>query len=133
MRRRLIALACILGRSGTIAIVIMSFPLAPSSAPFNHAASSRMTLSSIFDLLCTVGLIAFLSWQSAMLFDERPEMWQAAVLITLNGVLALSGLLVCLRNGYPVLLACFYFDYVFFAIAPLQQIRVRFDPVFGDE
>jgi hypothetical protein len=31
------------------------------------------------------------------------------------------------------LMTSFYFDFIFFALAPTQQLRLKFDPIFGDD
>ncbi len=90
-------------------------------------------LGDIFDLGVFALLVTALVWQSVELRADRPEMSLEVLALGLNGLLAAIGLLSCLRHRYPTLLSCFFFDYIFLAIAPIQQLRFKFDPIYGDE
>ncbi len=104
---------------------------------FSTGSAASRTVSvgagDLLDISIFLLLIAGLIWQVAELNSERPEMSLEMAALGLNGVLAAVGFFISLRHRYPVLLACFYFDYVFLAFAPIQQLRVKFDPIFGDE
>src|SRR5262245_27051689 len=88
-------------------------------------------LGDFFDIAIFVSAAAFLAWQTWLLNVERPELWDISTALTFNGALALAGFMVALRRKFPILLSCFFFDYIFFAIAPIQQLAARFDPIFG--
>jgi len=90
-------------------------------------------VGDVFDFFALLGACLLLAWETWDLAAERPEMESVAILLGLNGAAAIAGLWVSLRRRFPTLLASFYFSYIFFSIAPLQQIRVKFDPIFNND
>lgn len=88
---------------------------------------------AIYDTMIVVAALTLLAWVGCVGFDERPEMAGVELLLAINGILALAGLVVAMRRRYPILMTAFYFDFIFFAVAPLQQIGARFDPIFSYE
>lgn len=87
----------------------------------------------LFDLAIAGAAVSLLGWALYVCASERPEMWGAECLLGVNGALAIAGLLHAMRRKYPVLMTCFYFDFIFLAVAPIQQIGVKFDPIFSYE
>jgi len=92
-----------------------------------------INLAVIFDIFAGIVAAALLCFCMFNLYTSRPDMLTADGLLGLNGALSLAGLLIALRCQYPILFIVFYFDYLFFAVAPLQQIRVGFDPIFEND
>lgn len=97
------------------------------------AARPDVGIGDILDLVLTAAGFSLLLWVIWACIAARPEMWDAAALLGANGVLAAVGFAVALRQKHPVLLTCFYFDFIFLAVAPIQQIGLGFDPIFSYE
>jgi hypothetical protein len=99
---------------------------------FHHLSRrSRLTinLGDMFDIFVVVAGSVFLSYCMMKLYASKHDMFGANILLGLNGALSLVGLFVALRFRYPILFIIFYFDFIFFSIAPLQQILAGFDPI----
>ncbi|MDR3468647.1 MAG: hypothetical protein P4M07_22175 [Xanthobacteraceae bacterium] len=90
-------------------------------------------LRDLFDLSIVVLAASLLAWVMFVCDAERPEMGGANLLLGINGALAIAGLVVAMRCRHPILMTSFYFDFIFLAIAPIQQIGVKFDPIFSYE
>jgi hypothetical protein len=90
-------------------------------------------LSDIFDFLVLLLAVTVIAWEIWSLDAERPEMRVYGILLGFNGYASFIGIWISLRRGFPTLLASFYFSYFFLSVAPLQQIRVRFDPIFSHD
>src|SRR5258708_4346644 len=97
----------------------------------NGAARPNVGVGDILDLILFVAGSSLLLWVLSSCIAERPEMWDAATLLGLNGVLAGTGFAIALRRKCPILMTCFYFDFIFLAVAPIQQIERKFDPIFS--
>lgn len=92
----------------------------------------RVLMANLFDAgLGTLFLVSVL-WQAVLLVNDRPELSVEMLALAGNGCLAVAGFVWSLRRQYPILLAFFFFDFIFLSIAPQQQLRFGFDPVFGD-
>jgi len=92
----------------------------------------RTALALVFDAGLGVALFTAVIWQAALLAADRPERVLEMLALATNGGMAAAGFICSLRRRYPILLAYFFFDFVFLSIAPQQQLRFGFDPVFGD-
>lgn len=97
------------------------------------AARPRVGVGDILDLILPVAGLLLLLWVLSSCIAERPEMWDAVLLLGVNGLLACIGFATALRRKYPILMTCFYFDFIFLAVAPIEQIRLKFDPIFSYE
>lgn len=93
----------------------------------------RLTVGDVFDM-------ALFGWAGAVLVSQlvalqaaRPELVLEMAALGLNGLMALGGFMVSLRRRYPILLASFFFDFCFLTLAPVQQLRLKFDPIFSDD
>lgn len=95
--------------------------------------SGLVSLDLVVGVVVGVAGGALLVLSVTNLSVSRPEMTAATVLLGLNGALSLGGILIALRRRYPILFMAFYFDYIFFSIAPLQQIHIKWDAVLEDD
>lgn len=89
-------------------------------------------VTQLFDAALGTAFLIGVGWQAALLAGDRPEFTLEMLALAGNGCAAVAGFVWSLRRQYPILLAFFFFDIVFLSIAPLQQLRFGFDPVFGD-
>lgn len=87
----------------------------------------------LFDATVGVLATAMLIRYVVLFAMARPEMPLQNALLGINGALSILGFLIALRRQYPILLIVFFFDYLFFSLAPLQQIPVGYDPIFFHE
>jgi hypothetical protein len=94
---------------------------------------SAVNPGDIFDVFLCVAGCAFLIFCMIELNVSRPDMLEANLLLGLNGTLSIVGSYVALRLKFPIIFIIFYFDYIFFSVAPLQQIRAMFDPIFEND
>lgn len=85
------------------------------------------------DLLLGSAPALVLALTLAQFFAARDELAWAGIMLLANGLLALFGFWRSLRRGYPMLLVAFFFDIVFFAVAPAQQIALRYDAILDNE
>ena len=92
-----------------------------------------LRLHDIYDAALLLFGALVLVLVTADLASDRPEVGLATFLLAVNGAAALIGFAICLRRQYLILLASFFFDYIFLAVAPMQQLRVKFDPIFGND
>lgn len=112
----------------------MSLPAEVVGAQQHRDRSVRnVGVGDIFDFFALLAVMVLLASETWKLMSERPEMGIPAALLGLNGCASITGLWITLRRGYPTLLAAFYFSYVFLSVAPLQQIRLNFDPIFSHD
>lgn len=91
----------------------------------------RLGPGDFLDVTLLVAGLSLLLWVTSACMASRPETWDAATPLCINGILAEVGFAIALRGKYPVLMTCFYFDFLFLAVAPIQQIGVKFDPIFS--
>lgn len=92
-----------------------------------------LRLHDLYDAVLLLPAAVVLAIFTIELAEERPEIWDVTAILAVNGALAWIGFAICLRRQYPILMTSFYFDFIFFALAPIQQLRVRFDPIFVDD
>jgi hypothetical protein len=65
-------------------------------------------------------------------FWVRPELWSSCCLLVINGVLSALGFMLAVREGRPLFVTVFYFDFIFFSVGPLQQIQIMEDPIYAE-
>jgi len=97
----------------------------------NERKPQQASLVALFDFFLLIGGMllltsSFLGAITAGIYDEL-----SIVILGFNGILGLSGLLATSRGGHSLLMMAFYFSYIFFAVAPLQQLSVSYDPIFN--
>lgn len=92
----------------------------------------RAAMMHLFDAMLGTAFLVGVLWQAVLLANDRPELSLEMLALAGNGCMAVAGLVWSLRRQYPILLAFFFFDFIFLSIAPQQQLRFGFDPVFGD-
>jgi hypothetical protein len=95
--------------------------------------ASILRLHDLYDAVLLLSAAVVLAIFTIELAEERPEIGDVTACLAANGALAWIGFAICLRRQYPILMTSFYFDFIFFALAPLQQLRLAFDPIFGDD
>jgi len=85
-----------------------------------------------FDAILIVLGVCLLGFSMIEVFRERPELWSSGCLLFINGVLSGLGFMLAVRKGRPLFVTVFYFDFIFFSVGPLQQIRIMEDPVYAE-
>ncbi|MET4802879.1 hypothetical protein [Bradyrhizobium sp. LB11.1] len=102
---------------------------------FSHStAASQMhvTPKSVFDYVVIGSAAAYLFLSFTEAWDNPRASLVAAVVLGVNGIVALFGLKIALARSYLLFVVFFVFNLLFLAVAPLQQIGNDFDPVFTD-
>jgi hypothetical protein len=89
-------------------------------------------LTALFDTVLVLVAALFLIEAGNELIYARPDFSTVAILTGINGALALLGFVAAMKLGRPIFLVVAFFDYVFFAIAPMHQFRIGEDPIYDD-
>ncbi|MGL9621362.1 hypothetical protein QRQ56_25435 [Bradyrhizobium sp. U531] len=89
-------------------------------------------LWGVLDAFLFLGFASFVAWNLYLLAMEPLATTLVWTLLLSIGAVNLFGLVLAVRKNKLVYTAIFYFNLVFFSVAPTQQIRNRFDPIFAD-
>jgi len=87
----------------------------------------------IFDTLYSTGLIVFLAFSFVYSIGRFAEFPIEYILLAINGLLAIYGQVLAIRNNASLHYVSFVFCYLFLSITPLIQIGANHDPVFNME
>ena len=89
------------------------------------------TAALVGDLLIALGGATYLAWSLSGALETHWGSALSKVLLTANGCIALFGIMYTIRKQQPLFAGFFCFNWMFLAVAPLQQIGVGYwDPVF---
>ncbi|MHC4050417.1 hypothetical protein [Bradyrhizobium sp. 25ACV] len=98
----------------------------------SRSARHSPGLAGIADVLLFAFLGCYLAWSLVHAVSETPKSLVVELILALNGVLALIGLSRSTARGYPLFVVFFFFNFLFHALAPLQQIAEQKSPIFDD-
>lgn len=86
----------------------------------------------IFDMVAGAVLIFFLFYSYYFTLSQSNSVALLSFVLLVNGVLSVTGLLIAMRAGFSLFMITFLFNFIFFSIAPLQQISIMWRPVLLD-
>src|SRR4051812_33290253 len=96
-----------------------------------HVRSEPQPLLLLVDFtyfLAGLSLVLFSFWTaSSETQADQLSIW----LLSLNALFSFLGIIFTAKRSYPTLMVGFFFGYIFFGIAPLQQLSVGYDPIYG--
>jgi hypothetical protein len=84
----------------------------------------------LLDLMLLAGGAAYLTWSLINALSTHQASVLCELMLFSNGMLALFGIMRSIRKSLPLFSVFFCFDFLFFGLAPLQQIAARWDEIF---
>lgn len=86
----------------------------------------KIEWARVFDVAALLALLTMVWINFAMVVSMNEAAWGLGFAFAVNAVLAGFGVFLCLRRNLPTMMVAFGFHYVFFGLAPLQQIALNF-------
>jgi hypothetical protein len=94
--------------------------------------SKRTESGIVVDIVIAVLLAFYASWDFISLMSSNLVDDSSCLVLLVTAAINLLAVWLALRKHSLVYTAISYFNVIFFTLAPMEQLRLRFDPIYGN-